>query len=46
MAYDRDERRFVLVANRFRWEGGGDGRRPRSSAPSAGLRIDDVDGVV
>ncbi|MGH7094298.1 MAG: DUF2948 family protein [Stellaceae bacterium] len=28
LAYDRDARRFVLIANRFRWE--------RNSAPAAG----------
>ena len=44
MAYFPDESRFVLVANRFRWEPqpGGDQRLERQLS---GLRIDGVRGV-
>ena len=44
MAYLPDDRRFVMVANRFRWEegvGSGDGRAPFSRV-NCGVRFDGV----
>jgi hypothetical protein len=47
LAYDRDARSFMLVANRFRWEGGGRaGERPPFERILCGLAFDAVDGVV
>ncbi|HEX3863226.1 MAG TPA: DUF2948 family protein [Stellaceae bacterium] len=47
LAYDRDERSFVLVANRFRWEG--DGAEATEGAAFerilCGLAFDDIDAV-
>jgi hypothetical protein len=46
LAYDRDARSFVLVANRFRWEGGGDRLDgPRFERILCGVAFDAVDGV-
>jgi hypothetical protein len=41
-AYLPDERRFVLVANRFRWEPGIDGIRHEFERTLTGLCIDNV----
>jgi Protein of unknown function (DUF2948) len=47
LAYDRDARTFVLVANRFRWEGGGSGAD--EDAPFerilCGVAFDEIDDV-
>jgi hypothetical protein len=45
MAWLPDERRFVLVANRFRWEPEGPGPRPFFERTLAGVRIDRVTSV-
>jgi hypothetical protein len=48
LAYDRDARIFVLVANRFRWEGGGAGAgegRPFERT-LCGVAFEEIDGVV
>jgi hypothetical protein len=42
MAFLPDEHRFVLVANRFRWEPGADGVRHEFERILAGLCIDHV----
>ena len=48
LAYDRDARIFVLVANRFRWEG--DGARVGAKRPFertlCGIAFDEIEGVV
>ena len=48
LAYDRDARNFVLVANRFRWESDGaaqgDGRPFERTL--CGVAFDEIDGVV
>jgi hypothetical protein len=48
LAYDRDGRIFVLVANRFRWEGGaiGKGARRPFERTLCGVSFDEIDGVV
>jgi hypothetical protein len=48
LAYDRDARTFVLVANRFRWEGGRAGRRKGRpfERTLCGVAFDEIDGVV
>ena len=48
LAYDRDARIFVLVANRFRWEGGAIGKRAgrRFERTLCGVSFDEIDGVV
>jgi hypothetical protein len=47
LAYDRDTRSFMLLANRFRWESGGD--RLTEELPFertlCGLAFDEVEGV-
>src|ERR1700680_3942059 len=47
LAYDRDARVFVLVANRFRWEAGG--ARAGAGRPFertlCGIAFDEIDGV-
>lgn len=40
LAYDRDARTFMFVANRFRWEGGAPYERTL-----CGVAFDDIDGV-
>lgn len=46
LAYDRDGRTFVLVANRFRWEGcGGEGSRVPLERTLCALAFEAVDGV-
>jgi hypothetical protein len=50
LAYDRDARNFVLVANRFRWEGAvGEGAGEGAGTPFertlCGIAFDEVDGV-
>jgi hypothetical protein len=48
LAYDRDARIFVLVANRFRWEGGvttEQAGRPFERT-LCGVTFDEIDGVV
>jgi hypothetical protein len=50
LAYDRDARNFVLVANRFRWEGAaGEGPEEGEGAPFerilCGVVFDEIDGV-
>jgi hypothetical protein len=45
MAWLPDERRFVLVANRFRWEPEGAGERRTFERTLTGLCIDDVAAV-
>jgi hypothetical protein len=42
LAYDRATRTFVLVANRFRWEEGGNGRFERTLC---GIAFDEVEGA-
>src|SRR6266403_3617850 len=48
LAYDRDARIFVLVANRCRWEGGakGEGAARPFERTLCGLSFDEIDGVV
>jgi hypothetical protein len=48
LAYDRETRSFLLVANRFRWECGGDGAGGPASFERTlcGLAFEDVEGVV
>ncbi len=48
LAYDRDARVFVLVANRFRWEGGAKGKRAGRPFERVlcGVAFDEIDGVV
>ena len=48
LAYDRDTRIFVLVANRFRWEGGAtaDGAGMSFERTLCGVTFDEIDGVV
>jgi len=48
LAYDRDARVFVLVANRFRWEvgTGADGVGKPFERTLCGLTFDEIDGVV
>jgi len=47
LAYDRDARVFVLVANRFRWEGGVEAGAGRPFERTlCGLAFDEIDGVV
>jgi hypothetical protein len=48
LAYDRDARIFVLVANRFRWEGGtaADGAGKPFERTLCGVTFDEIDGVV
>jgi Protein of unknown function (DUF2948) len=47
LAYDRDRRTFVLVANRFRWEEGGSGRaRAPRQRILCGVQFDGVENVV
>jgi hypothetical protein len=47
LAYDRDARSFMLVANRFRWESGGAkaGEAPPFERILCGLAFDEVEGV-
>ena len=45
MAWLADERRFVLVANRFRWEPEGAGERRDFERTLSGLRIEGVTAV-
>ena len=48
LAYDRDARIFVAVANRFRWEGGaiGEGAGRPFERTLCGVSFDEIDGVV
>jgi hypothetical protein len=50
LAYDRDARNFVLVANRFRWEGcagqgTGDGAATPFERTLCGVAFDEIDSV-
>ena len=47
LAYDRDARSFMLVANRFRWESGGDrvGEELPFERTMCGLAFDEIEGV-
>ena len=47
LAYDRDARSFMLVANRFRWECGGDqaSGNPPFERTLCGLAFDEIEGV-
>src|SRR5438270_7952120 len=49
LAYDRDARCFMLVANRFRWEDCGGSGRPEQGAPFertlCGVVFEAIDGV-
>src|SRR5690242_3394143 len=45
MAYFPEERRFVLVVNRFRWEPSEEGARRNFERHLCGLRIDEVRSV-
>jgi DUF2948 family protein len=47
LAYDRDARLFVLVANRFRWEDCGDGeaKAARLERTLCGISFGDIDAV-
>src|SRR4029077_1141406 len=48
LAYDRDARIFVLVANRFRWEGGVTGAAVGKpfERTLCGVAFEEIDGVV
>ena len=47
LAYDPVERRFLFVANRFRWEGGTAPRAERAFERTlCGIAFDEIDGVV
>ena len=48
LAYDREARIFVLVANRFRWEGGAtaDSSGKPFERTLCGVTFDEIDGVV
>ncbi len=48
LAYDRDSRTFVLVANRFRWEAGGAGQRAGRpfERTLCGVAFDEIDSVI
>jgi hypothetical protein len=49
LAYDQGARNFVLVANRFRWEGGAEGAAAGEGTPFertlCGIIFDEIDGV-
>jgi hypothetical protein len=45
LAFDRDARRFVLVANRFRWERHRDATEPGFERTLCGIGFGEVDGV-
>ena len=45
IAFDRDERRFVLVANRFRWEHAADMSKRGLERTLCGISFAEVDGV-
>jgi hypothetical protein len=45
LAYDRDARSFVLVANRFRWEAAGDGSRIPFERTLCALAFEAIEGV-
>src|SRR5205814_6135829 len=47
LAYDREARTFVFVANRFRWEGcaPGQGESARFERILCGIAFDEVEGV-
>jgi hypothetical protein len=45
LAFDRDERRFVLIANRFRWERGRNGDLAGFERTLCGLAFGEVDKV-
>ena len=47
LAYDREARSFMLVANRFRWESGGDqaSGNPPFERTLCGLAVEEVEGV-
>jgi len=44
LAFDRDERRFLMIANRFRWEAGQNGVAGFERT-LCGIAFEDVDGV-
>jgi hypothetical protein len=46
LAYDRDARVFVLVANRFRWESAAAGEGRAFERTLCGAAFDEIDGVV
>src|SRR5713101_1011506 len=47
LAYDRDARTFILVANRFRWEGRvGEGEGAPFERTLCGVAFEAIDGVV
>jgi hypothetical protein len=46
LAYDREARSFVFVANRFRWEAGGEGEAARFERTLCGVAFGEVEGVV
>jgi len=47
LAYDREARSFMLVANRFRWEGGGDAvaKGPPFERTLCGLAFEEIESV-
>jgi hypothetical protein len=45
LAYDPAARSFVFVANRFRWEAGGEGEAARFERTLCGVAFDEVEGV-
>ena len=45
LAYDPEARSFVFVANRFRWEAGGEGEAARFERTLCGVAFDEVEGV-
>ena len=48
LAYDRDARVFVVIANRFRWEGGAAGARAKRpfERTLCGIAFEEIDSVV
>ena len=45
LAYDPEARSFVFVANRFRWEAGGEGEAARFERTLCGIAFEEVEGV-
>jgi hypothetical protein len=45
LAYDREARSFVFVANRFRWEAGAEGEAARFERTLCGVAFGEVEGV-
>ena len=45
LAYDREARSFVFIANRFRWEAGPEGEAARFERTLCGVAFGEVEGV-